>query len=74
MVECMRTSLCTAFVVKGRILIPPLSINSSGSAQTWVIVSFWFATPWVTKLHTSMLWKRSFYARLCWKFAVLRHS
>jgi hypothetical protein len=34
MVECMRTSLCTSFVVKGRILIPPLSINSSGSAQT----------------------------------------
>jgi hypothetical protein len=43
-VDCMRSSLCTSFVAIGRILIPPLSINSSGSVQTEVTGSFLFAT------------------------------
>ena len=39
-VECVNSSLHTSFVVMGRILIPPLSINPPSSAQTEVIGSF----------------------------------
>jgi hypothetical protein len=43
-VECGSSSLRPSFVVIGRILIPPLSSNSSGSAQTEVIDCILFAT------------------------------
>jgi hypothetical protein len=43
-VECVSSSLRPSFVVIGRILVPPLSINPSGSAQTEVIDSLLFAT------------------------------
>jgi len=39
-VECVSSSLRTSFVVIGRILIPPLSINPPSSAQTEVIGAF----------------------------------
>ena len=43
-VECVSSSLRPSIVVIGRILILPLSINPSGSAQTEVIDSLLFAT------------------------------
>jgi hypothetical protein len=43
-VKCEGSSLRASFVAIGRILIPPLSINSSGSTQAEVIGSFLFAT------------------------------